>query len=226
MKKISLYEENLPQKLPVSFSAKIRNNINLIKDFNQNNLEALYQWYDYLDNLKSYISNPVIAWDYANRYSHLPNGAIHLVELGYDTTFIVSIDRTRNINYVYVFKLNLKLEEFGLKIPPNLQENKIRYIINTMKTNKKVIRLTESDLHCLIEEAVRETLNEGFGYNLKEPYFKLINAIDEFTDILQREYDIKDNEIKNIINSLDMTKDCVDEFVRHPEGMINSKIWQ
>ena len=29
-----------------------------------------------------------------------------------------------------------------------------------MKTNKKVIRLTESDLHLMIEEAVKEPLNE------------------------------------------------------------------
>ena len=102
MIKTYLNEENLPPKLPVSFSAEIRNNINLIKDYNQNNRDALYQWGEYIDNLKNYISNRKIAWDYANRYVHFPNGAVHLVELGYDVTFIVSIDRTRNVNYVYV----------------------------------------------------------------------------------------------------------------------------
>lgn len=159
MKRIYLNEENLPPKLPVSFSTKINNNINLIKDYNQNNLDALSKWYDYIDNLKSYISHRKIAWDYVNRYAHFPNGAVHLVELGYDVYFIVKTNNTTQTNYVYVFKLNLKPKEFGLNIPPTLKENKIQNSYNTMK-NKKVIRLTESDLHMLIEEAVNNTLNE------------------------------------------------------------------
>ena len=149
MIKTYLNEENLPPKLPVSFSAEIRNNINLIKDYNQNNRDALYQWGDYIDNLKNYISNRKIAWDYANRYVHFPNGAVHLVELGYDVTFIVSFDRTRNVNYVYVFKLDLKLEEFGLKIPPTLNENK-----------KKTIRLTETEFKQMLVECITKIINE------------------------------------------------------------------
>lgn len=125
----------------------------MIKDYNQNNLEAYYQWYEYIDNLKCYISNRKIAWDYACRYIHFPNGSIHLIELGYDVTFIVSTDKTRGKNFVYVYKADLKPQEFGLRVPPNLEENK-QYKYNTMNTNKSVIRLTESELHKIIEEAI------------------------------------------------------------------------
>ena len=149
MKNIYLNEENLPPKLLVSFSAEIRNNINLIKVYNKNNHDALYQWYDYIENMKNYISNRKIAWDYANRYSRFPNGAVHLVELGYDVYFIVKTNNTTQTNYIYVFKLDLKPEEFGLKIPSTLKENK-----------KKTIRLTETEFKQMLVECITKIINE------------------------------------------------------------------
>ena len=148
MKRFYLIEEILPPKLPLSFSSKIKNQINLIKDYNQDNPDALSQWYDYIDNLKSYISNRKIAWDYANRYVHFPNGAVHLVELGYDATFIVSTDKTRNINYVYVFRVDLKPQDFGLKIPP------------TTEHKKRILKLTESQFKEYLVEKIEKVLFE------------------------------------------------------------------
>lgn len=76
-----LYEEkNLP-KLPVFFSTPIQNKMKYIEKYNQNNVDGISQWYEYIENLKDYISNNSIAWDMANRYFHFSNGAIHLEEL-------------------------------------------------------------------------------------------------------------------------------------------------
>lgn len=120
MKLHYLNEDKLPPKLQVIFSSKIIKKMDFIENFNQDNIDALSQWYYYIEGVKSYISNPSIAWDYTNRYSHFPNGAIHLKELNYDVMFIVK----KNRNYVYVFKIDLKPQEFGLKVPPTLEENR------------------------------------------------------------------------------------------------------
>ena len=148
MKRYYLIEENLPPKLPLSFSSKIKKQINLIKDYNQDNPDSLSQWYEYIDNLKNYISHRKIAWDYANRYTHFPNGAVHLVELGFDASFIVSIDKVRNINYVYVFRMDLKPQEFGLKIPP------------TTEHKQCILRLTESQFKEYLVEKIEKVLVE------------------------------------------------------------------
>ena len=49
-----------------------------------------------------------------------------------------------------------------------------------MKTNR--IRLTESQLHNVIKESVKRVLNEQMS-DLKEPYYKLNNAINGFVDV-------------------------------------------
>ena len=155
MKHHYLIEDKLPPKLPVVFSSKISNQINVIYACNQNNTDALSQWDEYIEGLKSYISNPVIAWDYNNRYVHFPNGAIHLMDLGYDVSFIVKTNQTTNENYVYVFMLNLKPEEFGLKVP---SKGNSQITCNTNISNKKLIRLTEQDLHRIVRESVNRIL--------------------------------------------------------------------
>ena len=58
-----LFEDKLPPKLFVGFSSKITKNINVINSYNQNNINGLTQWRDYLNGIRTYLSNPVIAWD-------------------------------------------------------------------------------------------------------------------------------------------------------------------
>lgn len=124
MKQCWVNEDKLPQKLLVITSPKISKQIQVIDGYNQNNIDALYQWNEYIEGVKSYISNPVIAWDYNNKYPHFPNGAVHLRDFGYDVAFIVKTNQNTNKNYVYVFKIDLKPQEFGLKVPPTLEENR------------------------------------------------------------------------------------------------------
>lgn len=124
MKPFQLNEDKLPTKLAVRLSYKIYKEINTIDSYNQNNVVALSQWYDYLDGIKSYISNPVIAWDYTNRFSRFPNGARFIMDFDCNVGYIIKTNNTTNQPYVYVFMINLKPEEFGLRIPPNVNENR------------------------------------------------------------------------------------------------------
>lgn len=114
-----LREDNGPAHLPVRFSKKISNKINSIVEDNLLNTDALNKWLDYLDWIKNHISTRTIAWDYANQHIKFPNGTrfISKFKIGYT----VKCDRTGA--YVYVFLLDLKLEEFGLKIIDSVPEN-------------------------------------------------------------------------------------------------------
>lgn len=153
--RFDLCEDSRPQKLPVYFSSKIKNRITEIYKHNQNSPTALGQWSQYIEGLKNYISNPVIAFDYTNRYAHYPNGAIHLVELNYDVSFITKSNGTDRYVYVYIFDINFKLDNFGLK-DHIITENKQN---NTMKNVNK-IRLTETQLRSIIKECVKKVLRD------------------------------------------------------------------
>lgn len=53
---------------------------------------------------------------------------------------------------------------------------------NTMNTNKKVIRLTESYLKNIIAESVKQVLNEGCWYGNTKPFESIIIACNEIKD--------------------------------------------
>lgn len=92
--------------------------------------------------MKRYLSNPVLAWDYTNRYSRFPNGGRFIREFDYNIGYIIKTNNITQQSYVYVFMVNLNPQEYGLKLPPTLNEN------------KKIIPITE----CHIKHIVRETL--------------------------------------------------------------------
>ena len=75
MKHSKINESNLPSKLLVKLSSKIINELDVIEEYNKDNVEGISKWHDYLDWVENYISNPVIAFDYSNKYPRLPNGA-------------------------------------------------------------------------------------------------------------------------------------------------------
>lgn len=78
----------------------------------------------------NYIANPVIAWDYTSKYHHYPNGATHMVELGYNVSCIVCIDETLKRNYVFVFKIDLNTDKFCLQLPDTIEENNNQYLLD------------------------------------------------------------------------------------------------
>jgi len=164
MKRYELNEDRLPSKLTVLFSQKIRREIESIEIQNQNNIDGLYKWRDYLNGITNYLSNPVIAFDYTNRYSRFPNGAIYNRDFDYNVGYVVKTNNSTNQLFVYVFMINLKPDEFGLKVPSNIKENK-QY--NTNRVNQ-TIYLKESELKQMIEESVRNILKEKMCQRLNE----------------------------------------------------------
>lgn len=114
-------EDKRPQKLSVGFSKELSELINDIYSCNQDNIDNLRQFAEYIEGLNNYIANPVIAWDYNGKYAHFPNGAVHLHELGYDVKFIIRNNKA-NHNYVYVFNLSINLHNFSLKEPCSITE--------------------------------------------------------------------------------------------------------
>lgn len=141
----SLKEDNLPSKIPVRFSSKIDKDINEIKTYNKYNIDAISQWIEYLEDIKKYISNPVIAFDYTNRFIKFPNGTKYIRDFGYNVGYSIIADGINEQPCVYVFMVNLKTEEFGLKRPPVIQESK----------KKRQIVIKESQLHSIIHKTIR-----------------------------------------------------------------------
>ena len=86
-----------------------------------------------------------------------------------------------------------------------------------MKTNR--IRLTESQLHNVIKESVKRVLNEQM-FDLKEPYYKLNNAINGFVDVLESNY-VNDE----LVQKLKTIQDDVTDFCRHPDMSGNKMAW-
>lgn len=112
-----LKEDRLPSRLFVGFSSNITKQIEAIKNYNQNNIDGLSKWRDYLDGMKKYISNPVIAWDYTNRHQRFPNGTMFISDFDYNIGYTIKTNNTTQQQYVYVFMANLKPDEFGLIVP-------------------------------------------------------------------------------------------------------------
>ena len=121
-----LKEVYSPPKLPIYFSREINNEIETIKAYNENNIEAIKQWQDYLIGMKSYISCPAIAWDNMGRYPKLRNNyrVKYINDFDYNVGLIIKTNMATNQTYVVIFKANLNPEEFGLIVPPNINENK------------------------------------------------------------------------------------------------------
>lgn len=76
---------------------------------------------------------------------HLKNGAILLKDFGCNAAYYIKTYNTRP-PYVYTFKINLKTDEYGLKVPPALNEN------------KRIIPLTESHIRHIVRETLRQYL--------------------------------------------------------------------
>ncbi len=146
MKQYLLKEDRLPTKLTVVFSPKISKQINIIDEYNYNDIDNIHQWYDYLEGIKRYITNPVIAFDYTNRYRSFPNGTRFIHDFDYNIGYTIKSNKYTNSPYVYIFNVNLKPEEYGLKVPPTLNEN------------KRIIPLTESHIRRIIRQTLRQYL--------------------------------------------------------------------
>ena len=82
---------------------------------------------------------------------------------------------------------------------------------------KSRIRLTESQLHRIIKKSVKNVLNESM-YELKVPFEKAVNGIDEFLDALEENGYMEDEEAKKLYETLMNAIFAIKDFCRHPEG--------
>ena len=161
MKQYWLKEDKSPSNLLVNFSSKIVMKINTIGAYNQHNKVALSQWSEYLDGMKSYLSKSVIAWDNMDRYPRLRNGGRFIRDFDYNVGYTIINDNTTSQPFVYVFMANLKPQEFGLKIPPTLIENKENDTIDRIiseSINKHLRGIVKEDRDARIRRIVRESI--------------------------------------------------------------------
>lgn len=130
----------------------------------------------YLEGVAYYGEPPQIYWDAKQALERLDNTCLTVNSnsdpnspLGWrikNYPILVVGKKNNKLKFSYTKKqLNngdilIVVEEVADAYGNILTENKLKYLNNTMKTNKKVIRLTESDLHNIINEAVKEALNE------------------------------------------------------------------
>lgn len=161
-----LLNENIPtpQKLAVRFSSELYNDIRTIRLYNQGNEPALSNWKKYLDSIKTYMSDTVIAWDNMGRYRQLQGGNRRFIaDFGYNIGYAVIIDSQTYLPFVFIFMVNLKVREFELKMPPSLQR-KIKENIHYYNMKQK-IRLTEGDLHRIIKSCINEVKLGGESFH-------------------------------------------------------------
>ena len=89
--------------------------------------------------------------------------------------------------------------------------------------NKKLIRLTESDLHRIVKESVNKVLNEGES-SVRDSYYKLMQAIDDFEEAVEYEYNIG-GEIKEMLDVLENARGKIDSWTAHPESIHGERKW-
>ena len=187
MTEIWLREDKLPTPLPVILSPTINYEINEIEYLNWRKTDEIHKWHDYLDRVLRYISNPSIAWDYAGRYRHLPNGETYINEIGYDVGFIIEANDTQT--YVNVFRLALNAEEYGLQMSTNegRKYNNTHKQYDIMNNKKTKIRLTESQLHNIIKESVKNLLKEEtYEFDDTQLFPQAVELAIELSDALRK----------------------------------------
>ena len=86
-----------------------------------------------------------------------------------------------------------------------------------MRTNK--IKLTELQLHNVIRESVKKVLKESMS-DIREPYYNLYNAIDNFLEVLQSNY-VNDE----LVQKLQSLQEDITDFCRHPDVGGNKMAW-
>lgn len=84
--------------------------------------------------------------------------------------------------------------------------------------------LTEARIRRIVEDSMKKVLKES-QYSIQEPYYTLIDAINKFEEAFENDYDTTDSANNEVIASLEAARQKIDNFVRHPEGSGNTKMW-
>ena len=84
--------------------------------------------------------------------------------------------------------------------------------------------LTENKLRQIVKNSIKKVLKES-QYSIQEPYYTLMDAINKFEQAFENDYDTTDVANNEVIASLEAARKKIDDFVRHPEGNGNTKMW-
>lgn len=84
--------------------------------------------------------------------------------------------------------------------------------------------LTENKLRQIVKNSIKKVLKES-QYSIQEPYYTLMDAINKFEEAFENDYDTTDGANNEVIASLEAARKKIDDFVRHPEGNSNTKMW-
>ena len=84
--------------------------------------------------------------------------------------------------------------------------------------------LTEDRIRRIVEDSMKKVLKE-WQYSIQEPYYTLMDAINKFEEAFENDYDTTDGTNHEVIASLEDARKKIDDFVRHPEGNSNTKMW-
>lgn len=84
--------------------------------------------------------------------------------------------------------------------------------------------LTEDRIRRIVEDSMKKVLKE-WQYSIQEPYYTLMDAIYKFEEAFENDFDTTYEPNNEVIASLEAARKKIDDFVRHPEGKGNTKIW-
>jgi hypothetical protein len=161
MSKYKLNEDKRLDKLPVRYSDELSKKIEEVKFYNMFEVENIEQWINSIKGLVSWVSDPSIAWDNQNKFTHYPNGETYIKRYGLRFSIMTYKDEQGiEHNFVYIITITLNPQDYNLKIPPYLYENK-KYKSARMvdkKCHKDAIRLNESHIRQIVRETLRQYL--------------------------------------------------------------------
>ena len=84
--------------------------------------------------------------------------------------------------------------------------------------------LTEDRIRRIVEDSMKKVLKE-WQYSIQEPYYTLMDAIYKFEEAFENDFDTTYEPNNEVIASLEAARKKIDDFVRHPEGNGNTKMW-
>ena len=147
MKRYCLNEDVKLKKLPVRFSDELAEKMDDVVFYNRFEVENLNEWINDIVGITSWLSNPAIAWDNRNVFIHYNNESTYISRYGILFQILNYIDKQGvEHNFVYVLDVDIKPQNYNLRVPPYLCEN------------KKTISITESRIKRVVRETLRQYL--------------------------------------------------------------------
>ena len=118
-----------------------------MKFYNRFDTENLKEWINDLIGITNWVSNPAIAWDNRNEFIHQNNGDTYISRYGILFEILNYVDEQGvEHNFVYVLDVGIYPQNYNLRVPPYLCED------------KKIIYITESHIKHIVRDTLRRYL--------------------------------------------------------------------